>query len=58
MLGQRRRRWANIKPALVQHLVFALLITGIDNKHYGAYALDQLSKPAISKMYKSYENQD
>ena len=23
MLGQRRRRWADIKPALVQHLVFA-----------------------------------
>ena len=23
MLGQRRRRWANIKPALVQCLAFA-----------------------------------
>ena len=23
MLGQRRRRWANVKPALFQRLVFA-----------------------------------
>ena len=57
VLGQRRRHVANIKPALVQRLVFALLITCIDNKHYGAYALDQLSKPVIFKKYKSYENQ-
>ena len=26
MLAQRRRRWANIKPALVQHLVFTWLV--------------------------------
>ena len=27
MLGQRRRRWANIKPTLVQRLVFAGILT-------------------------------
>ena len=27
MLARRRRRWANIKPALVQHLVLARVAT-------------------------------
>ena len=28
MLGQRPRRWANITPTLVQHLVFAGVVLG------------------------------
>ena len=33
MLGQRRRRWSNIKPALGQRLVFIVLSHNMDSWH-------------------------
>ena len=30
MLSQRRRRWPNIKPSLIQHIVFAVLAAESD----------------------------
>ena len=49
MLGQRRRRWANIKPVLVQCLVFA----GNCDRVYMVYLNEITSDIVLSKLYHS-----
>ena len=41
MVVQRRRRWANIKPELVQRLVFAAIVDDMQTVFiWGQYVLD------------------
>ena len=41
MLGQRRRRWTNVKPTLFQCLVFAGMLVFSRAFHFRAYKRDE-----------------
>ena len=52
MLGQRRRRWTNIEPTMVQRLVFAdntLIIVSINESFTKYYNIGLASDPGLSE---------